>query len=152
MSKSTNKALIYTKISSRSSDSVAFKRQADELKKLAAADGYTDITVIETTTPSGKPQYDSLIKEIETGQYGAVYVYEISKVSRRAEELRKFFAKADEANVDLKITTLPQLPEPSIARSIMLDFLAQLIERDHLDGSARARAVRGAYRGKEVGA
>ena len=155
MSKSTNKALIYARAAKY--DGVAAQRQADELKKAAIIDGYTDFTVIETTTPSGKPQYDSLIKEIETGEYGAVYVYEISRISREANKLRNFFIKVNEANVEMKVTTLPWLSGQSPAtKSFALDLLAEFTEANYLGTSRRIKqgiaAKRGAYRGKEVGA
>jgi DNA invertase Pin-like site-specific DNA recombinase len=147
MSKTT-KAIIFTKISRGVEASVTDQRQYDELIELATADGYTDITVIETRTPSGKPQFESLMKALESGEYGAIYVHSLSRISHNAGKLRDFFDKVDKTGTDLKIATLPQLSEETQpTKRIMLDSLAQLTERNHLDCSIRA--VRGAYRGKE---
>jgi DNA invertase Pin-like site-specific DNA recombinase len=149
MSKATNKAVIYYKLSSNTEASVAFQRQADVLKELATADGYTDITVLETT--ARRPQYDQLIKAIETGVYGAVYVYDLTRIARDASKVREFLDTADKTGTELRIATLPGLSEATEpARSIMLDMLLMLTERDVLDGSKRTRqgiaAKRGAYR------
>jgi DNA invertase Pin-like site-specific DNA recombinase len=138
MSKTT-KAIIYCKLSKMDEGSVQFERQYQELLDLAHKDGYTDITVLETKTFSGKPQFESLMKAIESGEYAAIYVHSLSRISNNAGKLRDFFDKVDKTGTELKVTTLPQLPEPSIARSIMLDLVAQITEREYRDCSIRTK-------------
>jgi len=136
----TSKALIYTKISPSTPASVADQRQADMLKELAAADGYTDIAVLETRTPCGKPQHDQLIKEIETGAYAAIYVYDLTRIARDASMVREFLNTADKTGTELRIATMPGLSEtPKHTRRIMIDMLLMFAERDVLDGSRRTR-------------
>ena len=125
-----------------SETSVAYQRQYQELLDLARKDGYTDVTVIETKTPSGKPQYESLMKAIESGEYGAIYVYSLSRISHQAIMLRSFFDVVDKTETELKVATMPGLSEAS---PLHRDILAGFMERD-LDCSIRAR--RGTYRGK----
>jgi len=158
MSNISKKAVIYTRSARHDANADAkMERQIDELIKAATADGYTDITVMETRTPSGKPQYDQLIKEIEAGNYGAIYVYDLTRIARDASKARRLLNTVDKTGTELRIATLPGLSEATEpARSIMLDMLLMLSERDVLDGSKRTRqgiaAKRGGYRVEKAGA
>ncbi len=128
----TKKALIYTRTARYWDDDIkeaAIQRQTDELKQAAAKDGYTDVTVIEITTPSGKPQFELLMKAIESGEYAAIYVYDLSRIAREASKLRRVFDTIDKTGTDLKVATLPQLSEATEPmKGIMLDIMAQMTE------------------------
>ena len=136
----TTKAIIYCKLSKMYEESVQFERQYQELLDLAHKDGYTDITVLETKTFSGKPQYESLMKALESGEYGAIYVYELARIAREASKLRHFFDTVDKTGTELKVTTLPQLSEATEPlKGIMLDLLVQFTEREYLVRSKRTK-------------
>lgn len=120
--------------------SMQFTRQYQEILDLIHKDGYTDITVIETKSPSGKPQFESLMKALESGEFGAIYVHSLSRISHNAGKLREFLDKVDKTGTELKIATTPQLSRATEPlKGIMLELLVQFTERDYLVRSERTR-------------
>jgi DNA invertase Pin-like site-specific DNA recombinase len=160
MSSTNKKALVYVRSARYWYDDImiaAIQRQTDELKQAAAKDGYTDVTAIDVTTRSGKPEFDSLVKEVENGEYGAIYVYDLCRISRDYNETRKFFDIADELGVTVNVATQPQLSDGSMTteqRELYLDLLLGVYCRttSRWIPTEKGVGMRSAYRGKRVGA
>lgn len=124
--------------------------QEDAIKRLAAANGDTDVVILSDLDVSGKkgrsrrPGWDAMLHAVEDGGAHAVYAYSLSRFARSVTQLSSFFDLCKDRNVSIRVDR-DQIDTSTASGELVANVLASLAQ---FESSVASERVKDAFAAK----
>lgn len=141
------RAVIYARISRDKQDEAGVNRQIRLAKARLTADEAALIrkpfvdNSVSAFSGVERPEYEDLLRHIESGQVDAVYVFKLDRLVRRTRDTLDLFELCDEHKVRIVAVNGPGIdPADPMSRVIIL-ILGAIAEQESRDKAARVKAA-----------